>query len=142
MLRWLPQLYVVIWISYFHKINEFTDFTASFLIAKALKGVTKAAAAPQTSDPISRNLLNRLVSQRKSPGKQEYDKALHAAMFLIAFYALCRVSEVTADRLTEHTIQRRDVVKTTRPDVQALPAPTDHSDQQAVSCLSLPGAGA
>lgn len=98
-------------ISYFHKINGFPDFTGTFVIIRALSGAARLAATPAPREPISLRLLHRLTTQCASAFTSEHDRALYPAMFLVAFYALCRVSEITVGQFTDHTIQRRDVAR-------------------------------
>ena len=103
-------------IAYFHKLNGFPDFRDAFVIGRALAGAARLARTPAQREPMSLRLLRRLTEQCAVVYTSDHDKALYPAMFLVAFYALCRVSEIAVGRFTDHTLQRRDVARLTGAD--------------------------
>ena len=101
-------------IGYFHKINSLPDHTTHFAIQKALKGAVRLSPLQQMRQPISLTLLRSMIN---SLGVL-YDSntaTLYKAMFATAFYALCRISEITADNNTTHTLQQTDAVRLSSP---------------------------
>lgn len=97
-------------VSYFHKINGLHDHSTDFRIQKALLGISKLGVSPKQRLPVSLTLLSALINETPKTFGNTYMSHLYQAMFSLAFYALCRISEITFDSATSHTLQIQDVV--------------------------------
>ena len=95
-------------ISFYHKINGLPDPAASFLISKLLIGTKKSAPSVDKRLPITVHMLHQLVRALDRVCFSPYDKKLYKSMFLCAFYALCRVGEITGSPPT-HTLREADI---------------------------------
>lgn len=97
-------------IAFVHKINGFSDPTDSFIIRKMLKGARSLTSSPDTRLPISFAMLNNLCSALPHVIRHWYNTLLYQSMFLFAFYAFCRVGEITlSSSPSYHTVCISDI---------------------------------
>ena len=82
-------------IAHIHKMHQLPDPSASFLITKTFQGLRKLRPTVDTRQPITSDLLHKLIGSLSKAHRTSYDIILFRAMFLFAFYALCRISELT-----------------------------------------------
>ena len=82
-------------IAYQHKIRGFSDPTATFLIEKAIHGLRKLKPTQDTRKPITIPILTTLIQTLSNLRLERYDQVLYRAMFSTAFFALCRIGEIT-----------------------------------------------
>ena len=95
-------------ISYFHKILNYPDPSTSFLIAKTFRGLQILKPAQDSRLPISRPLLHLMIDTIDIMPLSYFHKLLYKSMFLLAFYALCRISELTKTP-SNHSLQYHDL---------------------------------
>ena len=81
-------------ISYSHCILNLPSPTESFLISKMLKGVSALLPGGDFRLPITPSLLKTLVPIMGSIAPSRYDHHLYYVMFVTAFFAFLRVSEL------------------------------------------------
>lgn len=84
-------------LSYVHKLKGLSDPISSFVVQKALLGSIKLRSSFDTRLPITIGILNRLVNAVNTTISGAYYIALFKSMYLISFFALMRVGEVTKD---------------------------------------------
>ena len=96
-------------VSYFHKINSLPDYTNSFVIRKVLLGASRLSTSPQLRKPISLPMLWALIDCIPNLKSNAYQIFLFQAMFALAFYALCRISELIFDPDAPHCLQLSDL---------------------------------
>ena len=102
-------------ISYIHKIHQLPDPSSSFLITKTLKGLKKLRPAVDIRQPITSTMLCHLLGAIQSLNRTNYELVLFRAMFLVAFYAFCRISEIT-DTPASHNLLVGDVILHCKPE--------------------------
>lgn len=100
-------------LGHYHKMLCLPDPTANFLVGKMIEGARrKIGTKRDTRIPISRELLQNIISSLKSVCSSNYEALLFSAAFSLAFFALLRVGEITADSRSNmgvHTIFGSDV---------------------------------
>ena len=77
-------------------MHQLPDPSASFLITKTFQGLCKLRPTVDTRQPITSDLLHKLIgslSIARLTGPRN-DLILFCAMFLFAFYVLCRISDI------------------------------------------------
>lgn len=82
-------------ITYINKLNNFVDNTQCFIVRSLLEGMNKSQCRKDTRLPITSELLNKIVGSLKFVCSSLYESKLFTAAFMLAFYALLRVSEIT-----------------------------------------------
>ncbi|XP_045172644.2 uncharacterized protein LOC123534449 [Mercenaria mercenaria] len=82
-------------ISYVHKLSNMTDPTNHFLISTLIRGAQRLAPSYDLRLPITVCLLDKLISALSYTCESYYYKTLLSAMFLFAFNAFSRCSEIT-----------------------------------------------
>ena len=102
-------------IAYYHKLFNFPDPSSTFMIQKAFQGLKKLKPSMDNRQPITPVIINQLVHQLRRLEITSYDKTLFTAMFLVAFYGLCRVSEITHNKHSNHNIQVDNVSLRNKP---------------------------
>ncbi len=95
-------------INFVHVINGWASPSTHPVLSKIIRhfNVTKVSDARK---PISVDLLLRLISSLPSVYTSSYQVILFKAMFLLAFFALLRISEITTNKSNTHTLQFADV---------------------------------
>ena len=82
-------------IGYVHKICNVFDPTTQFVVQKVLGAITKLHSKSDSRLPITQFILHRLVDSVDKVVNDDYQIHLIKVMFLIAFYGLFRVGEIT-----------------------------------------------
>ena len=82
-------------IGFLHKIFDLPDPTQNFLVQKLLAGINKKFGKQDTRLPITIFILHRLVDSLAKTNNIRYHRSLLKAMYLIAFYGLFRIGEIT-----------------------------------------------
>ena len=82
-------------LSYIHNMGGFPDFTQNFVIKKSLQGLKKLTSKSDTRLPITFSILKELISSLEFTCSSFFLRILLHAMYLLAFYALLRVGEIT-----------------------------------------------
>jgi hypothetical protein len=105
----LPQLLTncdVSAIAYSHKLHNWPDPTASFLIHKLLTSCRRKNNATYTRLPITKAILHTLISALPYTTSSQFRQSLFRAMLLLAFHAFLRIGEITVtNQTTNHTLQ-------------------------------------
>ncbi|XP_052263454.1 uncharacterized protein LOC127866733 [Dreissena polymorpha] len=83
-------------ISYAHKLQNVTDPTCHFLISSLIKGAQRLSPSYDLRLPITIDLLDKLIFALKHTCETHYHEKLFAAMFLFAFHAFARCSEIAS----------------------------------------------
>ena len=81
-------------ISFFHKINNLSDPTSTFIIQKMLEGCRRSRKHYDNRAPISKETLNMICSKLPQICSNQYETLLFTAAFTLAYYGLLRVSEL------------------------------------------------
>jgi hypothetical protein len=96
-------------IGYVHKMAGYYDPTTSTLVQKLLRAAIMISPSIDVRLPITKILLLRLVQSVDSIEHLPYLQALIRAMFVIAFFGLMRVEEITKDQLGQVAINLNQV---------------------------------
>jgi len=88
-------------ISYFHKIKNMPDPTASFRIKKILKGTQNLRKSVDTRMPITRDILFDLVKALPVVIRSVYDQILLKAMMTMAYFCFLRIGEMAIKNVHE-----------------------------------------
>jgi hypothetical protein len=95
-------------INFVHCINSLPSPSAHPLLSKVIKRLGRAK--PQDArKPVSIDHLFLLTDALPSSCSSPYQVLMFRAMFLLSFFALLRVSELTAGKNSSHTLQLADV---------------------------------
>lgn len=87
-------------LSYYHRLNSFTDPTQFFIIKKLIKGAQQLSSTPDIRLPITPQILHKLVQAVKYTVSGKYNRLILRAMFTLSFFAFLRVGEVSAKSLS------------------------------------------
>ena len=82
-------------IGYVHKVCNVNDPTSQFIVQKVLASINKEYGKSDSRLPITQFILARLLDSVDKVLSSIYHATLLKAMFLIAFYGLFRVGEIT-----------------------------------------------
>lgn len=98
-------------ISFFHKINNLTDPTCTFIIQKMLEGCRRSRKQNDNRAPISKDLLTSICVKLSEICSSHYEILLFKAAFTLAYYGLLRISELvyTGPMHTDRPLQLRDI---------------------------------
>ena len=88
-----------------HKIFDHSDPSNSFLIQKALSGLSRTSPPPKKLLPITKELLPSLVNALARLPLDNYNFTLFKALILISYYACLRVGEAVLSADSKHTLQ-------------------------------------
>ena len=91
-------------IGYVHKFKSLPDPTSSFIIQRLLAAITKVNTRCDTRLPITITVLRQLVLSLGQTSLNTYIRFLLKAMFLVAFYGLMRIGEITTDLKGQATL--------------------------------------
>ena len=81
-------------ISYVHKLRGLHDPTKSFLIQKLLTALSRRQPV-DIRLPVTRPVLHELVRALSFTNSSAFQRSLFSALFLVAFYGLFRIGELT-----------------------------------------------
>ena len=98
-------------ISFFHKINNLSDPTSTFIIQKMLEGCRRSRKQNDNRAPISKDLLTGICAKLSEICSSHYEILLFKAAFTLAYYGLLRISELvyTGPMHTDRPLQLCDV---------------------------------
>ena len=82
-------------ISFYHKLYNFVDPCKSFLITQMLTSLRKKGEVTDRRQPITPDILSRLVAAITQMGLSNYEVKLFQGLFLTAFTFGLRISEYT-----------------------------------------------
>ena len=120
-------------LSYFHKVRQVSDPTTSFLITKALQGLTRCNSAPDTRHPITLAILEKLLAALPSVCTSSYESKLFACAFSLAYFGLLRIGEFTISNLSlarnSHCLQSQNVILNQTTSQVSLTIPHSKTDQ-------------
>lgn len=91
-------------IGYYHKLFAVSDPTTTFAIKKLLHGIAKLRPATDRRQPITRDMLRRLVWATEGVSEDAYQQKLLSAMYTLAFHGFLRISEFTTSTSNQHTL--------------------------------------
>ena len=84
-------------LGFIQKYLGFQDLCSNFLVQKALLGVRKLRPSKDMRDPISFSMLNKMLNSVHIIFDDIYTVCLIKSMFILAFRAFLRISEMTFD---------------------------------------------
>ena len=84
-------------ISYAHKMSGITDPCSVFAVQKVLAAATRIGPSVDYRLPITLNILSNLTKSVDHTTVNPYLRSLFKAMYLVSFFALMRVGEVTTN---------------------------------------------
>ena len=84
-------------ISNWHKTHRYEDPTNDFLVKKSLKGGSKRPSGQELREPITLELLGKLVEALKPVCESVYEQKMMKCAYLLAFFGLFRIGEIVAD---------------------------------------------
>ena len=89
-------------IGYVHRMGELEDPTENFKVEKALIGVHRLAKKGDQRLPITLSILHKLLEIVDRTCKESYERIMIKAMYLLMFYGLLRVGEITSKRKADY----------------------------------------
>ena len=93
-------------ISFMHKIQGSVDNTSSFIVNKALKGISRISQNTRPPLlPITKTKLNKILKSIPFSTNNKYKKAMYRALYLLSYHACLRAGKVVHSNKTTHTIQ-------------------------------------
>ena len=93
-------------ISHFHKLHNLPDPATTYATTKILNGVRNVQdIIPDTRLPITRQILQGLLTVIKFCTVDRYQQQLFRSIFTLMYYACLRASEVILTETPEHIIQ-------------------------------------
>ncbi len=93
-------------ISFTHKLFNMPDPTDNFLFTKFLAGMKKDAPKRRSLDPVTRDRLEKLCQATERVCKTAYDKLLYKCLMSMMYFGCLRISEVTKNKRSKHTIRK------------------------------------
>ncbi|XP_062581945.1 uncharacterized protein LOC134243730 [Saccostrea cucullata] len=82
-------------LAYYFKMTNAPDLSNHFLIKKMLSGAKRLVNSSDVRQPITLDILGKLLVAIPHVANSKYQEYLYMAMFLLAFYAFLRVGEIT-----------------------------------------------
>ena len=101
-------------LNYINKLYGHHKAAKQFVVQKMLKGCKKFSNSTDSRKPITRSILKNILKVIPEIIKTKVNVYLYSAMFLLAFYALLRVSEITQTRSSDHAILHQGLTIHTR----------------------------
>ena len=101
-------------ITYYHKLCCLPDPGSSFLVIKTLQGLGHLRPSVDTRLPITLGILVQLTLVLPQACSNRYEVILYRAVFALAFFGLCRISELTISPST-HTLHLSDIIIREKP---------------------------
>lgn len=98
-------------ISFHHKLHQWTDPTAFFIVKKLLEGCRRMRPRSDTRAPITDEILKSICNALPFVCFSQYEATLFKATYLLAYFGLLRVSELvfTSNMLANRPLQTCDV---------------------------------
>lgn len=95
-------------LGFVHKINNLPNPSENFLINKIVSRLL-ANKQPDTRKPLSAETLQSMLDGLRFVCKSPYDCFLFRCMFITAFTAMLRISEITSGNRSNHSISYSNV---------------------------------
>ena len=86
----------VLAVGYFHNILGYDNPTHDFLVSKLLEGCRRSNPSMDRREPISHDVLQKIVLALPSVCSSKFEATLFKAVFLLAYFGFMRVGEFTA----------------------------------------------
>ena len=102
---------------------NFTKLTDHFLIKRILRSLRKGVR-PDARLPVTQKILSQLIAATSHVCSNSYEASLFATLFSVAFYSLCRVSELTASPITPGSSEYITSLQASHVSVSKAGAPT------------------
>ena len=98
-------------ISFVHKMQQHSDPAAAFVVHKTLQGIRNnpASTPSRQLSPITRPILQPLVSALPMAHTSVYSQKLWAAIFTLTYHGCLRAGEAVLSNSSEHTLQLNQV---------------------------------
>lgn len=96
-------------LAYIHKLAGVTDPTQFFLIRKMLLGLQKRGTKPDFRQPITIDILHKLVVSLPKTCPSYYEHVMFKSMYLLAFHAFLRIGEITYNGNADNVLQLSNV---------------------------------
>ena len=97
-------------INYMHRMMVYGNLTDNFILKKVLKATQKITRSNDKRKPITIKILKAFSKALVLTVLSLYDRKMLNTMYLVAFFALLRVGEITATQFGSHNIlQYKDV---------------------------------
>lgn len=94
-------------ISYIHQLNGYRNPTQAFLIKQLIQSVKKMSVADNRL-PITLPILKVLLRTLKAVVSDKFDRRMLRAMFVVAFFGLLRIGEISqTSSNNQHTVLRQ-----------------------------------
>jgi len=84
-------------ISFWFKMRSAEDPTNSFLVTKMISALRREKPVQDIRQPISANILLKLVDVLQFITKSQYETTLYKAAFVMAYFGFLRLSEFTSE---------------------------------------------
>ena len=96
-------------VAFFHKINNWPDFSQAFIVKKLLEGCHRSRRTFDTRAPITMDMLKEICKLLPTICHDAYEYQLFKAMFCLAYFGLFRVGELVSTKGQVNMLQSRDV---------------------------------
>jgi len=96
-------------ISFYYKNKYLPTPTESFHISKLLTSYSKTDSPPAIRKPITRKILEQLITALKIQGFTIYEQTMLTALFSLMQYALLRIGEVTESKNNNHKLKSKQI---------------------------------
>ena len=96
-------------LKYINNLHGHSDTSKQFLVQRILQGCKLSSDNTDKRKPITKSILKRMIQSLSSIFDTQYNRLLFKTMFIISFYALFRVSEITKTQHSNHTMLHPDV---------------------------------
>ena len=81
-------------VSNWYKVQALPDPCSDFLVKKAVKGAAQAGVSPDTRQPITPDLLHKLIAALPTICMSLYEAKMFTSVFTLAFFGLFRIGEL------------------------------------------------
>ena len=97
-------------INYMHRMMGYSNRTDNFILKKILKATQKITRSNDKRKPITIKILKAFPKALACTVQSLYDRIMFNTMYLVAFFALLRVGEITATQFgSPNILQYKDV---------------------------------
>ena len=84
-------------ISTWHKTNNWDDPCTSFRVKRALKGASRGKSTPDTRQPITPIILEKIMGATRFICSSNFETSLFKCIFSLAFFGLFRIGELVCN---------------------------------------------
>lgn len=99
-------------ISFYHKVNNWSDPSDAFVVTKLLEGCRRSRKRMDVRAPITESILTKLVVALSQICFSTYEAILFKAAFTLAYFGLFRVGELvyTTEQYSNRPLLRSDIM--------------------------------